>query len=315
MPNRSATSWTTAQMPDQTDRRVVVTGASSGLGEITALELARKGAEVVLAVRNLGKGETSAARIRAAVPEARVEVRELDLSSLQSVRTFASGLVSDWPALDLLVNNAGIMQTPPSRTVDGYELQLGTNHLGHFALTGLLLEALGQGNSPRVVVVASNEHKGGHLDFDNLQLDRDYAPRKSYQRSKLANVLFGLELDRRLRAAGSPILCAMAHPGYSATNLQSTGPVGLLTSVGFRLGNAVFAQPAEQGALPQLFAATAPEVQGGQYFGPDGFMEMRGHPVVVQVSDEGRNPEVARRLWTESEELTGVTYPLPVPTA
>jgi NAD(P)-dependent dehydrogenase (short-subunit alcohol dehydrogenase family) len=315
MPNRSATSWTTAQMPDQTDRRVVVTGASSGLGEITALELARKGAEVVLAVRNLGKGETSAARIRAAVPEARVEVRELDLSSLQSVRTFASGLVSDWPALDLLVNNAGIMQTPPSRTVDGYELQLGTNHLGHFALTGLLLEALGQGNSPRVVVVASNEHKGGHLDFDNLQLDRDYAPRKSYQRSKLANVSFGLELDRRLRAAGSPILCAMAHPGYSATNLQSTGPVGLLTSVGFRLGNAVFAQPAEQGALPQLFAATAPEVQGGQYFGPDGFMEMRGHPVVVQVSDEGRNPEVARRLWTVSEELTGVTYPLPVPTA
>jgi NAD(P)-dependent dehydrogenase (short-subunit alcohol dehydrogenase family) len=315
MPNRSATSWTTAQMPDQTDRRVVVTGASSGLGEITALELARKGAEVVLAVRNLGKGETSAARIRAAVPEARVEVRELDLSSLQSVRTFASGLVSDWPALDLLVNNAGIMQTPPSRTADGYELQLGTNHLGHFALTGLLLEALGQGNSPRVVVVASNEHKGGHLDFDNLQLDRDYAPRKSYQRSKLANVSFGLELDRRLRAAGSPILCAMAHPGYSATNLQSTGPVGLLTSVGFRLGNAVFAQPAEQGALPQLFAATAPEVQGGQYFGPDGFMEMRGHPVVVQVSDEGRNPEVARRLWTVSEELTGVTYPLPVPTA
>ena len=306
--------WTTAQLPDQTGRRVVVTGASSGLGEITALELARKGAEVVLAVRNLGKGETSAARIRAAVPDARVEVRELDLSSLQSVRTFAAELVAARPALDLLVNNAGIMQAPPSRTVDGYELQLGTNHLGHFALTGLLLEALARGSSPRVVVVASNEHKGGHLDFDNLQLDHDYAPRKSYQRSKLANVVFGLELDRRLRAAGSPILCALAHPGYSATNLQSTGPTGFLTGVFFRLGNAVLAQPATQGALPQLLAATGPDVQGGQYYGPDGFLEMRGHPVVVQVSDEARDPEVARRLWSVSEELTGVTYQLPVPT-
>ena len=315
MPKPATTTWTSAQMPDQTDRRVVVTGASSGLGEITARELARKGAQVVLAVRNLGKGEASAARIRDAVPDARVEVRELDLSSLESVRTFASGLVSDWPAFDVLVNNAGIMQTPPSRTADGYELQLGTNHLGHFALTGLLLKALGQGDRPRVVVVASNEHKGGHLDFDNLQLDRDYAPRKSYQRSKLANVLFGLELDRRLRAAGSPIICALAHPGYSATNLQSTGPTAFLTGLGFRLGNAVFAQPAAQGALPQLFAATAAEVQGGQYFGPDGFMEMRGHPVVVQVSDEGRDPEVARQLWTVSEELTGVTFPLPVPTS
>jgi NAD(P)-dependent dehydrogenase (short-subunit alcohol dehydrogenase family) len=315
VPDPVESAWTTAQMPDQTGRRVIVTGASSGLGEVTARELARRGAEVVLAVRNLDKGATSAARIRSVVPDARVEVRELDLSSLESVRTFAVGLVAVWPTVDVLVNNAGIMQTPPTRTADGYELQLSTNHLGHFALTGLLLEALGKGSSPRVVVVASNEHKGGHLDFDNLQLDRDYAPRKSYQRSKLANVLFGLELDRRLRAAGSPIICALAHPGYSATNLQSTGPTGFLTGLGFRLGNAVFAQPAERGALPQLFAATAPEVEGGQYFGPDGFMEMRGrHPVVVRASSEARDPEVARRLWTVSEELTGVTFPLPVPT-
>ena len=301
-------------MPDQTSRLAVVTGASSGLGKLTAQELARKGAEVVLAVRSPGKGEAAAREIRAAVAGARLEVRELDLASLASVRAFAEGFTAGAQRLDLLVNNAGIMQTPPSRTVDGYELQFATNHLGHFALTGLLLETLGWGDAARVVTVSSNEHKGGHLHFDDLQLEHDYAPRKAYQQSKLANTVFGIELDRRLRAAGSPILSVLAHPGYSDTNLQSTGPTGLAARL-LKLGNVLLAQKAERGVLPQLYAATAPEVEGGRYYGPSGFQEMRGDPVEVQAIPEAHDSEVGRRLWAVSEELTGVTFPLPVPTA
>ncbi len=305
-------AWTVDRIPDQTGRSVVVTGASSGLGAITARELARKGARVVLAVRSPDKGEAVAREIRGAVPGAQLEVRELDLSSLASVRAFASAYTSATPALDLLVNNAGIMQTPARRTADGHELQLGTNHLGHFALTGLLLEALSQGSAPRVVTLSSTEHKGGHLHFDDLQLERGYAPRRAYQQSKMANTVFGLELDRRLRAAGSPILSVLAHPGYSATQLQSTGPTGLAALV-LRIGNAVVAQPAERGALPQLYAATAPGVRGGQFFGPSGFQEMRGSVTEVQAVPEAHDPDIGQRLWTVSEALTGVTFPLPVP--
>ena len=307
-------AWTTDEIPDQSGRMAVVTGANSGLGQITARELARKGARVVLAVRTTSKGETAAQEICDAVPGARVDVRELDLSSLESVRAFAAELTAEAPALDLLVNNAGIMQTPPSRTADGYELQFGTNHLGHFALTGLLLETLGRASAPRVVTLSSNEHKGGHLHFDDLQLERGYKPRKAYQQSKMANAVFGIELDRRLRAAGSPILSVLAHPGYSATNLQSTGPTGIAV-VAMKVGNALVAQKAERGALPQLYAATAPGVQGGQYFGPDGIQEMRGDPTEVQAVPEAHDPEIGRRLWTVSEQLTGVTYALPVATA
>jgi len=301
-------------MPDQTGRLAIVTGASSGLGKLTAQELARKGAEVVLAVRSPGKGEAAAREIRATVPGARLEVRELDLSSLASVRAFADGFTAGAQRLDLLINNAGIMQTPPRRTIDGYELQFATNHLGHFALTGLLLETLGRGDAPRVVTVSSNEHKGGHLDFDDLQLEQDYAPRKAYQQSKLANAVFGIELDRRLRAARSPILSVLAHPGYSDTNLQSTGPTGLAARL-LKLGNVLLAQKADRGVLPQLYAATAPEVEGGRYYGPSGFHEMRGDPIEVQAIPDAHDPETGRRLWDVSEELTGVTFPLPVPTA
>ncbi len=307
-------TWTADQIPDQTGRLAVVTGANSGLGAITARELARSGAHVVLAVRTTSKGEAAAQALRDAVPSARVEVRELDLSSLESVRAFAAELTAGVPALDLLVNNAGIMQTPARRTADGYELQLGTNHLGHFALTGLLLEALGRGSTPRIVTLSSAEHKPGHIHFDDLQLERDYGPRKAYQQSKMANTVFGIELDRRLRTADSPILSVLAHPGYSATNLQFTGPSGI-TPLVFRLANAVFAQKAERGALPQLYAATAPGVQGGQFFGPSGFQEMRGDPTEVQAVPEAHDADIARRLWEVSEELTGVTFPLPVPTA
>jgi len=304
-------AWTVDQMPDQSGRLVVVTGASSGLGAITARELARKGAHVVLAVRTPSKGEAAAQEIRDAAPGAQVEVRELDLSSLASIRAFAAGLIAEAPALDLLVNNAGIMQTPPLRTADGYELQLGTNHLGHFALTGLLLEALGRGTAPRVVTVSSTEHKPGHINFEDLQLERGYAPRKAYQQSKMANTVFALELDRRLRTAGSPILSVLAHPRYSDTNLQSTGPTGVAAFL-FKIANPVFAQSAERGALPQLYAATAPGVQGGQFYGPSGWQEARGDVTEVQAVPEAHDPEIGRRLWAVSEELTGVTFPLPV---
>ena len=312
MHNAGMSAWTADQIPDQSGRLAVVTGASSGLGEITARELARKGARVVLAVRTKSKGEAVAQKIRDAVPDAHVEVRELDLSALASVRMFAAELTAGAPTLDLLVNNAGIMQTPPSRTVDGYELQFATNHLGHFALTGLVLEALGRASAPRVVTVSSLEHKPGHIHFDDLQLERDYAPRKAYQQSKLANAIFALELDRRLRAAGSPILSVLAHPGYSDTKLQSTGPTGAVAFV-LRIGNALVAQKAERGALPQLYAATAPDVRSGQFFGPSGFQEMRGDPTEVHAVPEAHDPDIGRRLWAVSEELTGVTFALPAP--
>lgn len=307
-------AWTTEQIPDQTGRLAVVTGGSSGLGVITARELARKGARVVLAVRNTSKGETVAREIRSATPDAQVEVRELDLASLASVRAFAERLTAEAPALDLLVNNAGIMMTPPQKTVDGFETQFGTNHLGHFALTGLLLDALGKRSDPRVVTVSSIEHKPGHIHFDDLQLERDYAPRKAYQQSKMANAVFAIELDRRLRAAGSPILSVLAHPGYSATNLQSTGPTGAAAFV-MKISNAVVAQKPERGALPQVYAATAPGVEGGQFFGPSGFQEMRGDVTEVQAVPEAHDPEIGQRLWAVSEELTGVSFALPVPAA
>jgi NAD(P)-dependent dehydrogenase (short-subunit alcohol dehydrogenase family) len=298
--------WSADQIPDQTGRTAVVTGANSGLGLATARELARAGAAVVLACRNAAKGEAAAGEIAAAVPGARLHVAELDLSSLASVRQFTDALEGD--ELALLINNAGIMMTPHQKTADGFELQLGTNHLGHFALTGLLLARLGRASDPRVVTLSSLEHKAGHIQFDDLQLEHGYAPRKAHRQSKLANASFGLELDRRLRAAGSPVTSVLAHPGYSDTNLQSTGPTGFMKAL-LALGNRALAQSAEQGALPVLYAATAPEVEGGEYYGPDGFQEMRGGPTKVKVFAEGRDPEVAGRLWEVSEELTGVRYP------
>jgi NAD(P)-dependent dehydrogenase (short-subunit alcohol dehydrogenase family) len=300
--------WSADQIADQAGRTAVVTGANSGLGLATARELARAGASVVLACRNVQKGDIAGAEIRAAVPGAQLQVSELDLSSLTSVRQFA--LTLEVGELAVLINNAGIMMPPQQQTADGFELQFGTNHLGHFALTGLLLERLGRAEAARVVTLSSLEHKSGHVDFDDLQLVHGYTPRKAYRQSKLANAVFGLELDRRLRAAGSPVVSVLAHPGYSDTNLQSTGPTGIMKAF-LAVGNQVFAQNAEQGALPTLYAATAPDVQGGDYYGPDGFQELRGRPTKVKVIAEGRDPAVGRRLWEVSEELTGVEYGLP----
>ena len=304
-----STHWSIDDIPDQSGRTAVVTGANSGLGLVTSRELARKGARVIMACRSTDKGESAASEIRTAAPEARLDVRALDLSSLDSVQAFANDLDLGAGKLDLLINNAGIMMTPQQTTHDGFELQLGTNHLGHFALTGLLLDSVQSAGAGRVVTLSSIEHKNGHIEFDDLQLRNGYAPRKAYQQSKLANALFGVELDRRLRAAGSSALSVLAHPGYSDTNLQSTGPTGVMKRL-MSVSNRLVAQGADKGALPTLYSATAPDVEGGDYYGPDGFMEMRGNPTHVDVIPEAKDPEVARRLWEASEELTGVRYPL-----
>lgn len=276
-------NWTADRMPDLGGRVAVVTGANSGLGLVAARELARAGARVVVAARSPSKAESARESIAAHVAGAELEPRRLDLADLSSVREFAGGVASDHPSLDLLVNNAGVMMTPPQTTKDGFELQLGTNHLGHFALTGQLLERIRAGTDARVVTVSSNEHKAGRIDFDDLQSERDYSPRKAYRQSKFANVLFALELDRRVRAAGLPIKSVLAHPGYSATNLQLSGPTGIVRSV-LRVTNALVAQSPEQGALPMLYAATAPDVEGGEFIGPDGFNEYRGYPRSIALA-------------------------------
>ncbi|MFD7690672.1 oxidoreductase [Streptomyces sp. NPDC059781] len=297
--------WTADRIPDQRGRTAVVTGANSGLGLVTADELARHGARVVLAVRDTAAGEEAARRIGGDV-----EVRELDLASLDSVRAFAAKLAADHPVIDLLVNNAGLVLLGPRRsTVDGFELHLGTNMLGHFALTGLLLDRLAAAREPRVVGLSSITHKNAHLDFDDLMSERDYRAASAYGRSKLATTVFGIELDRRLRAAGSPVVSVLAHPGLTRTNLtprawEHRGRLGQLIA---RLGLLV-TQPVERGALPQLRAATDPGVRGGQFFGPSGFFETRGRVTEARLSREASDPAVGERLWTTAEELTGVSY-------
>ncbi len=304
-------SWTAEDIPDLTGRTAVVTGANSGLGFVTARELGRRGAHVVVAARSPERGEAALRELQAAVPGAAFELQALDLGSLESVRAFAAAVAAAHPALDLLVNNAGVMMPPKGTTADGFETQFGTNHLGHFALTGLLLSALSAASAARVVTVSSIEHKPGKIAFDDLAGERSYAPRKAYQQSKMANALFGLELHRRLQAAGSPVASLLAHPGYSATNLQTTGPTGLMKVFG-AIGNKLIAQPVDRGALPQLRAATDPAARSGQFYGPDGFQEMRGDPELVEVVPYGQDAGTAARLWTVSEELTGVAYDLPV---
>ncbi|GIE80699.1 short-chain dehydrogenase [Actinoplanes philippinensis] len=291
-------------IPDQRGRIAVVTGANSGLGLVTATELARHGAHVVLAVRNTAAGEEAARRIGG-----RVEVRELDLADLRSVRAFAAKLAADRPVIDLLVNNAGVVLLGPRRTTaDGFELHLGTNMLGHFALTGLLLDNLAAAPAARVVSLSSITHKSAHLDFDDLMVERGYGAADAYGRSKLATTVFGVELDRRLRAAGSPVLSVLAHPGLTRTNLtpRAWEHRGRLGRVIARLG-LVATQSVEQGARPQLRAATAPGVRGGQFFGPGRLWETRGPVTEARLSREAADPAVGRRLWAVAEELTGVT--------
>jgi len=301
--------WTAADIPDQSGRTAVVTGANSGLGLATAKGLAAAGAEVVMACRNTAKADAGAAAIRERHPEAKLRVEPLDLADLASVRDFAARFEATGAGLDLLINNAGVMASPRRETADGFELQLGTNHLGHFALTGLLLGQMQGREDARVVTVSSTAHKFGRVNFDNLQGERRYFRWWAYGQSKLANVLFMLELDRRLRAAGSPIESLGAHPGYADTNLQTAAPP-LIDRAVFAVSNRLLAQNAEMGALPQLYAATRPHLDSGLFIGPDGFEEQRGHPKVVGIARRGRSEADAARLWEVSEELTGVRYEL-----
>ncbi|MER5448605.1 oxidoreductase [Streptomyces sp. NPDC002766] len=298
MATRSS-KWNISDIPDQTGRTAVVTGANSGLGIATVEALAGAGAHVVLAVRDPARGSAAAARVNGSV-----EVRRLDLADLASVREFAAQWQGD---LHLLVNNAGVMNIPESATKDGFETQFGTNHLGHFALTNLLLPHI----TDRVVTVSSGAHRmpgSPRIHFDNLDLTGEYAPIKAYSQSKLANLLFTLELQRRLEASGSSVRALAAHPGWAATNLQSHDGSALRRVV-MRVGNRFVAQDNRAGALPTLFAAVQ-DLPGASYVGPDGLGEMRGAPTLVGRSAAASDPVTARRLWDVSEELTGVAFPL-----
>ena len=294
--------WTTANIPDQTGRTAVITGANTGLGYETAAALAAKGADVVLAVRNLDKGTEAARRIEQGTPGAQVTVQELDLTSLDSVRAAADELRSNHESIDLLINNAGVMFTPRSTTKDGFEWQFGTNHLGHFALTNLLLDRVLAATGSRIVTVSSQGHRFVRgIRFDDLQWDRSYSRVGAYGQSKLANLLFTYELQRRL--TGTNTIAVAAHPGGSRTELTRNLPP--LVAAATRLAEPLF-QSAGMGALPTLRAATDPGVLGGQYFGPDGFGEQRGHPKVVASSVASHDTDAQRRLWAVSEELTAV---------
>ncbi len=305
--------WTPMQMPDQKGKVAVVTGANSGLGFYTARELARRGARVVLACRSREKTEPVLAELNALAAGGGAEFMALDLADLDSVSAFAKAFKGRHGTLDILCNNAGVMALPLARTKQGFEMQIGTNHFGHFALTGQLLDALKAAPAARVVNTASLAHTWTRsLDLDDPNWERKpYRKWDAYGKTKLANLLFTYELQRRLARAGLPLIAVAAHPGYSATNLQMAGPQiekSVLGKVLMQIANALFAQPAEMGALPQLYAATMPEVQGGEYYGPDGFKENRGFPKKVRSSRKSQDEETARRLWELSERLTGVKY-------
>jgi NAD(P)-dependent dehydrogenase (short-subunit alcohol dehydrogenase family) len=294
-----SSKWTASSLPSYAGRTVVITGANSGIGLIAARELARVGARTIVAVRDPQKGERAAAAI-----DGDVEVRRLDLADLASVRAFADAWEGE---IDVLINNAGVMIPPRGTTADGFELQFGTNHLGHFALTNLLLPHV----TDRVVTVASGAHRGAHIDLEDVNWERrEFRNWAAYGQSKLANLLFTLELERRLRSAGSPVRALAAHPGYAATNLQSatTHP---LQRVGMKIGNRLVAQDDAAGAAPTLFAASQ-DLPGASYVGPDGLGEMRGSPTLVGRTAAASDPETAKRLWDLSEQLTGVRYSAPV---
>jgi NAD(P)-dependent dehydrogenase (short-subunit alcohol dehydrogenase family) len=304
-------SWTVKDMPDQKGRVVAITGANSGLGFEVAKGFASRGARVIMACRNVGKGEDARRRIVAEHPRATVEVMALDLASLASVRRFAEDLVTQVDRLDVLCNNAGVMALPRTQTADGFEMQFGTNHLGHFALTGRLLPLLRATANARIVTMSSGAHRMGRIDFDDLQGSAGYGKWTAYAQSKLANLLFVFELDRRLRMKQARMMSVACHPGYSATELQAAGPKmegsAFMERI-MELGNRLLAQDAATGALPMLYAATASDVKGGDYIGPDGIGELWGHPTKVQPTARARDPETAARLWATSEELTGVRY-------
>lgn len=301
--------WTPRQMPPQQGRRAIVTGANSGIGYQTVRYLSRVGATVIMACRSAEKGEAARAKIVSENPSAKVEARVLDVADLDSVRRFAAQFLDDHTPLDLLINNAGVMAIPERRTTpQGFEMQFGTNHLGHFALTGLLLSALLAQPNSRVVTVASIAHKGGRLNFDDLNAERSYDPRRAYQQSKLANLVFGLELDRRLREQSAKTMSVIAHPGVAVTNIVSNGMGKGLRARLVGIAFPFVGQSDDRGSWPLLYAATAPEVHGGGYYGPNGIAEIKGTPVEVKPKPQALDPAAGKRLWEVSEALTGVHY-------
>jgi NAD(P)-dependent dehydrogenase (short-subunit alcohol dehydrogenase family) len=305
--------WIEQNIPDLTGKVALITGANSGLGFEAAKILAAKGPHIVLAARDVEKGNRAAGEIKRAVAAASLEVLPLDLASLDSIRRFAEAFSAAHGRLDMLINNAGVMAIPRRVTADGFEMQLGTNHLGHFALTGPLLPLILKAPNARIVTVSSGAHTFGKINFDDLQSERSYNKWGAYGQSKLANLLFAYELQRRLEAAGNGVISVAAHPGYASTNLQAVGPQMEGSKLGARTmsaANRVLAQSAAMGALPEVYAATSPDVRGGDYIGPGGFMGQKGFPHKVRSNNRSHDQEVAARLWSVSEVLTGVSYAL-----
>lgn len=302
------TNWTAEQIPDQTGRVAIVTGGNIGLGYESVLALAKKGAEVVMASRNLDKAKAARREILAQVPHGKVDVMQVDLSDLASVRVFSEAFRHRYDRLDILLNNAGLMIPPYGTTKDGFETQFGVNHLGHFALTGLLLDVIVATPNSRVVTVSSNAYRGGRINFDDLQSKQKYSAWGAYSQSKVANIHFMRELQLRLDAIGSRTISVSAHPGYSATDLQNPQKVAGVPFVGIitSIANRFFAQSAAMGALSQLYAATAPNVKGGEFFGPD--KGMRGYPTLLELLPHAMDRSVEARLWAVSEALTGVKF-------
>ena len=309
--NVAGSKWTAAQIPSQAGRTALITGANSGIGYRAALELARHGAHVLLGCRNYEKGQAALDRLLCEAQGASAELVELDMASLASIRAFAAAFAARGIALDLLINNAGVMALPTRElTADGFERQFGTNHLGHFALTGLLIPQLLAAPAPRVVTVASLAHRNGKIEFDNLQSERRYKPWDAYGATKLANILFANELNRRAVAAHSKLASMPVHPGISVTSIFANGPgTGDLKALAVKILAPFITQPDTAGALPTLYAATSPKAKGGEFIGPDGFGELKGSPVVVKARPKALDEAVGKRLWTVSEELTGVMYP------
>ncbi|NEO86780.1 MAG: SDR family NAD(P)-dependent oxidoreductase [Spirulina sp. SIO3F2] len=303
--NSGFSDWTPAQLPDLSGKTYLITGGNSGIGFEAAKMLASANANLIIACRNLVKAEQAIADLNP-LGSGSIDSVQLDLSSLASVRTAATAVQQKYTQLDGLINNAGIMQTPETRTVDGFELQLATNHLGHFLLTGLLLDLVEQA-AGRIVTVSSLAHKFGQMNFDDLMLTSDYEPSRAYGQSKLANLLFTFELDRKLKAAGSSVSCYACHPGYSNTHLQSTGPQGILNTI-YKFTNRFLAQPPYNGAIPTVLAAAGLEAQPGGYYGPQAILECRGRVSDATVAPHAQDEVAAARLWQESETLVGYAW-------
>ena len=295
-------NWNSTNIPDQTGKTIIITGATSGLGKEATKVLAQKNALVIMAVRNTEKGENVRKEILQENPKGTISMKELDLSSLSSIRRFAETINKEFETIDVLINNAGVMMCPYSTTEDGLEIQMGTNHFGHFALTGLLMPLIKKSDDGRVVVTSSIGHRSGDIDFEDINwLNRKYKTTKAYGDSKLANLYFMHELSRKLKEENNPPIIAAAHPGWTSTDLQRH-------SLFFRVLNPIFSQKVVGGVLPTLRAATDPEAKSGDYFGPSGWQEMKGNPMIVKSNEMSHNAENAKKLWVVSESLTGVKY-------